>query len=78
MTEKKTPAGQDGPGRERTAVPGGTPAPAEIAQEDSARSATKPETAHHAFEAEKDHQREVSEDVNDPELVRQLIAEYKQ
>ncbi|GGG52438.1 allantoinase [Kocuria dechangensis] len=81
MTEQKTPAGQDGPDRERTerdSAPCGAPAPAEIAQEDPARSATKPETAHQAFEAEQAHQRGVSENVNDPERVRRLIAEYKQ
>jgi allantoinase len=81
VTEQKTPAGQDGPDRERTerdSAPGGASAPAEIAQEDRARSATKPETAHQAFEAEQDHRREVGEDVNDPQRVRRLIAEYKQ
>ena len=51
--------------------------PVEIAQEDSARSATKPAAAQNAFEAEQEHKLQVSENVNDPERVRRLIAEYK-
>lgn len=51
--------------------------PAAIAREDSARAATRPAAAQSAFEAEQAHQREVSEDANDPERVRRLIADYK-
>jgi allantoinase len=50
---------------------------AAIAREDSARAATKPAATRSAFEAEQAHQREVSEDANDPERVRRLIADYK-
>jgi allantoinase len=51
--------------------------PAEIAEENSARAVTKPTEAQNAFEAEQAHKLEVSEDVNDPDRVRRLIAEYK-
>jgi allantoinase len=50
---------------------------AATAREDSARAATKPAATRSAFEAEQAHQREVSEDANDPERVRRLIADYK-
>lgn len=51
--------------------------PAAIAREDSARAATKPAAARSAFEAEQAHKLDVSHDVNDPERVRRLIADYK-
>ncbi|MFF0944944.1 allantoinase AllB [Kocuria sp. CPCC 205300] len=47
-----------------------------IAQEDSARSATRPATAHDAHEAEQEHRLAVSEDVNDPDRIRRLIADH--
>lgn len=78
MTQKNTPrssAGEPGqPEQPETQMPQD---PAEVAREDSARAATKPADAQRAFEAEQAHQREVSEDVNDPERVRRLIADYK-
>ncbi|WP_233496021.1 allantoinase AllB [Geodermatophilus sp. TF02-6] len=51
--------------------------PAKIAEENSARSVTKPTAAQNAFESEQARKLEVSEDVNDPDRVRRLIAEYK-
>jgi allantoinase len=51
--------------------------PAEIAEENSARSVTKPSSAQDAFEAEQARKSEVSEDVNDPDRIRRLIADYK-
>jgi allantoinase len=51
--------------------------PAEIAEEDSARSVTKPTAAQDASEAEQGRKLDVSEDVNDPDRIRRLIAEYK-
>jgi allantoinase len=71
--EERTDGTADAAGRpQRT-----TGDPAAIARDDSARAATRPAAAQSAFEAEQSHQREVSEDVNDPERVRRLIADYK-
>ncbi|MFI7483196.1 allantoinase AllB [Kocuria sp. M1R5S2] len=48
--------------------------PAVVAREDSARSATK--QSQETFDAEQSRRLEVSENVNDPERIRRLIAEY--
>ena len=78
---------QQPPAEARRAAPGTADAvgrpqrvaedPVEVAQEDSARSATKPAAAQNAYEAEQAHKLEVSENVNDPDRVHRLIAEYR-
>ncbi|MFI7744621.1 amidohydrolase family protein, partial [Kocuria rhizosphaericola] len=52
--------------------------PVNIAAEDSARAVTKPSAAQDAYESEQTRKLEVSENVNDPERIRRLIAEHKQ
>ncbi|MFC4902621.1 MULTISPECIES: allantoinase AllB [Kocuria] len=82
MTEKTPPRQPPVEGGDDAADPTGRPQrlpedPAAIAQEDSARAATKPAAAQHAFEAEQAHKLEVSENVNDPERIRRLIADHR-
>jgi allantoinase len=72
--DQRTPSSTSDPtGRPRRAPED----PAEIAAEDSARSVTKPTAAQDASEAEQSRKLDVSEDVNDPDRIRRLIAEYK-
>lgn len=87
MTDQQTPRDGENPeapedGAHRKAPGRARPVPheesaAEIAREDSARSVTKPAGAQEADAAEQAHQQQVSEDVNDPERVRRLIAAYR-
>ncbi len=87
MTDQQTPRDGENPeapedGARRTAPGRARPVPhgesaAEIARENSARSVTEPAEAREVDAAEQAHQRQVSEDVNDPERVRRLIAEYR-
>ncbi|GEO92101.1 allantoinase [Kocuria flava] len=87
MTDQQTPRDGENPeapedGAHRAAPGRARPAPheesaAEIARENSARSVTEPAEAREADAAEQAHQQQVSEDVNDPERVRRLIAEYR-
>lgn len=69
----------EGPAGSRPTGAGRAPedAAAETARENSARSVTEPAQVREADAAEQAHQQRVSEDVNDPERVRRLIAEYR-
>ena len=51
--------------------------PTAIAEADSARSATKPDAAEIAAAQERQRELQVSEDVNDPERIRRMIAEHQ-